>query len=96
MVSCITVIIVELLYVMKGSISTDIDECTNGMNKCEQQCHNTVGSYQCSCDSGYRLKKDGLTCEGKTNNTWNNCMVYIHVIHFTLCEIIDRFVIATF
>ena len=28
-------------------------------------CTNTDGSYKCYCNSGFRLKRDGLTCEGK-------------------------------
>ncbi|CAL1526080.1 unnamed protein product, partial [Lymnaea stagnalis] len=39
----------------------DIDECVT--NPCSQQCNNTIGSYQCSCYSGYRLSNfDGKTC----------------------------------
>lgn len=39
----------------------DINEC-DGSNECEQTCHNTVGSYTCSCDAGYTSK--GNDCEG--------------------------------
>ena len=43
---------------------TDIDECTEDSHRCEQICHNSVGSYACSCNSGYRLNQDGVTCDG--------------------------------
>ena len=33
----------------------DIDECTTGTHLCEQTCTNTVGSYDCSCDTNYYL-----------------------------------------
>jgi hypothetical protein len=42
----------------------DIDECSNGVDLCEQLCQNTNGSYTCACDPGFRLKSDRLQCEG--------------------------------
>ena len=45
---------------------TDIDECNEGIDNCAQNCTNTIGSYACSCYSGYVLNSDGLTCSGKT------------------------------
>lgn len=46
---------------------TDVDECLkadpkNGSGPCSQLCVNTVGSYYCSCYSGYRLQPDHQTC----------------------------------
>ncbi|KAI6647609.1 Fibrillin-2-like [Oopsacas minuta] len=43
----------------------DINECTaSGTNtKCEVNCINSIGSYQCTCDSGYRLELNGWSCE---------------------------------
>ncbi|XP_078573545.1 SCO-spondin-like isoform X3 [Branchiostoma floridae x Branchiostoma japonicum] len=40
----------------------DIDECATGVHNCHQHatCTNTVGSYRCTCDSGYT--GDGRTC----------------------------------
>ena len=32
---------------------TDIDECASDNGGCDQNCHNNVGSYTCSCDTGY-------------------------------------------
>ena len=43
---------------------TDIDEC-GVSDHCSQQCINTVGSYNCSCKSGYRLNDNQKTCDGK-------------------------------
>ena len=42
----------------------DIDECAEGTDRCSQNCHNTIGSYTCSCNTGYRLNADGVTCDG--------------------------------
>ena len=43
----------------------DIDECSVNNGGCNQTCNNSIGSYKCSCGSGYTLKKDGLGCDGK-------------------------------
>ena len=32
---------------------------------CSQNCINTIGSYHCSCNSGYLLDEDLKTCNGK-------------------------------
>ena len=42
----------------------DIDECTEGTDRCDQNCHNNVGSYTCTCNSGYRLNANGYGCDG--------------------------------
>ena len=43
---------------------TDVDECTVNNGNCDQDCHNTYGSYYCTCGSGWRLDPDGHTCNG--------------------------------
>lgn len=42
----------------------DKNECQTGHN-CQQICHNTIGSYTCSCNQAYDLNSDGRTCTGK-------------------------------
>ena len=44
----------------------DIDECSTHKNDCGYKggCKNTVGSFTCSCLSGYYLDVDGKTCKG--------------------------------
>ena len=32
------------------------------MSQCSQSCTNTVGSFMCTCNSGYSLSNDGITC----------------------------------
>lgn len=44
----------------------DIDECSEDSDGCEQNCANTVGSYTCSCNTGYNLASDGRSCTGGT------------------------------
>ena len=42
----------------------DVNECTSGnLFKCRELCVNTLGSYKCDCNDGYRLKSDGISCE---------------------------------
>ena len=42
----------------------DIDECMEDTDACHQLCTNTVGSYTCSCRTGYQLASDDLNCDG--------------------------------
>lgn len=46
------------------SFAADIDECKVQHGGCNQICLNKLGSYRCSCYSGYALK-DSRTCEGE-------------------------------
>ncbi len=48
---------------------TDIDECGESISGCAQLCHNTVGSYSCSCDIGYTLGSNNHSCEGTLANS---------------------------
>ena len=33
----------------------DINECDTGVHNCDHFCHNNVGSYTCSCETGFDL-----------------------------------------
>ena len=41
---------------------TDINECS--LNRCDQICINTMGSFVCECDTGFQLNDDLMTCSG--------------------------------
>ena len=43
----------------------DVNECITNNGGCEQLCHNTIGSYYCSCNSSYTLNTDNHMCDGK-------------------------------
>ena len=43
---------------------SDVNECLANNGGCHHNCHNSDGSYSCSCNSGYWLDSDGHTCEG--------------------------------
>ena len=44
-----------------------MDECEEDIHVCSQNCHNSVGSYVCTCDAGYIISSDGITCIGELN-----------------------------
>ena len=44
----------------------DIDECSLNPLLCAFRCHNTEGSYVCTCPVGYALREDGAMCRGRT------------------------------
>ena len=45
-------------------LNADIDECSEGIDNCNQTCTNTEGSFTCGCDDGYLLYSDETTCNG--------------------------------
>ena len=47
----------------------DLDECSLNIDKCAHGCVNTIGSYACYCDAGYKLGSNGLQCDGKNTCT---------------------------
>lgn len=47
---------------------TDINECLSNRGGCEQNCTNSMGSFQCSCNQGYSLSGDGFSCTGGFHN----------------------------
>ena len=53
---------------MHDDIDEDVIECTTGVDGCEQECHNSNGSYTCSCRLGYRLHSDGQQCIGELDD----------------------------
>lgn len=42
----------------------DVNECATNNGNCTTVCTNTIGSYMCSCVTGYVLDVDGSTCDG--------------------------------
>ena len=63
-------------------IFLDIDECDLNTDGCEQGCVNTNGSFMCNCTDGYVLNGDGLSCDGKSNDTLIVLCVTAQLISF--------------
>lgn len=42
----------------------DVDECNTGQSLCSDGCMNTIGSYYCTCPSGYELDAPQTQCQG--------------------------------
>ena len=55
----------EISIYFCASFPIDINECSLNSDGCDQLCTNTLGSFQCSCNSGYSLNVDGITCSGR-------------------------------
>ena len=49
------------------NIIIDIDECQENTHLCNQTCNNTVGSYTCQCQEGFRLDNNAVDCNGMLN-----------------------------
>lgn len=52
---------------------SDIDECLVNNGGCDHFCRNTVGSFECSCQKGYKLLTDERTCQGKLVSLYTTC-----------------------
>lgn len=46
-------------------LSLDVDECLDINVDCGQLCINSIGTYDCACEEGYRMGSDGRTCLGQ-------------------------------
>ena len=43
----------------------ETNECATNNGGCEQMCNNTIGSFHCSCRTGYLLDGNGFNCSGE-------------------------------
>ena len=55
-------------FIYKIIIFVDINECSSNIDGCDHNCHNTMGSYYCTCNTGYRLDSNMRSCHGNLIN----------------------------
>jgi hypothetical protein len=67
---CSTVSFLQAAKLYYHFSTTDIDECTEGIDNCHQQamCQNTDGSFICYCNNGWT--GNGTHCTGKEGINW--------------------------
>ena len=54
----------------------DIDECGTTSHGCSHDCLNApIGSYTCTCPSGYEIDADDRNCKGKGDSTTGTCTI---------------------
>ncbi|CAL1534929.1 unnamed protein product, partial [Lymnaea stagnalis] len=53
-------------------ICENIDECASVVSACQQTCTDSIGSFRCSCGTGYRLASDGRSCDDIDECSANN------------------------
>ena len=54
----------NVVLLLMSTLPSDINECETDNGGCSDNCHNTPGSYYCSCNTGYHLT-DGHLCKGQ-------------------------------
>ena len=58
----ISTVIADVCYNDITILLTDINECLVNNGGCGHNCRNTIGSYNCYCNTGYRLHSDKHKC----------------------------------
>ena len=53
------------------------------LGNCSQLCTNSIGSYTCSCTTGYTLSTDERSCIGKSEMKCNQVHKRVHFIFET-------------
>ena len=49
---------------LNTQLLADIDPCSLNIDVCAQICISTIGSYYCTCTTGYSLASDGRSYDG--------------------------------
>ena len=73
------------------SWTANVNECNEGTDSCHDDatCHNTQGSYTCSCNTGYT--GNGFSCIGKCNY-WVYIVItlsYPHLLKHSIIKLIS-------
>ena len=68
---------------MQFILHADINECDTNNGGCAQTCTNTPGSRQCSCNAGFVLASNGVSCTGWFTH-YIHAYNYFYQLHFFL------------
>ena len=78
------IILVIFLAIMKANVLIlfllDIKECESHNGQCDHNCINTIGSFYCTCDSGYKLNGDKLSCDGQFKYNPKKCTIHLKIL----------------
>ena len=66
------------------------------VHSCSHLCHNTPGSYTCSCKDGYQLQADKLHCIGKNTFHGVSLVWFITGVKFWPSQLENRFRLRNF
>jgi len=66
---------VSYLWLTCINLFSDVDECSRVPQPCAHVCHNTEGSFFCSCQVGYRINQlDYKQCNGRLSWNRHTCL----------------------
>ena len=58
-------VLINIAVTILSLLHVDLDECAEGSDNCDHNCTNTQGSFECTCNVGYKLESDGSSCSGR-------------------------------
>ena len=58
-------------------------------DRCQHDCHNSLGSYTCSCNIGFQIDLDGRACNGELN-TDNKPIITMFIIDYSILSDINE------
>ena len=64
-----------------------MNECADNINRCQQKCVNTNGSYKCECNDGYKLRDDRKTCSELTRKLYFKFFNELYFVFTLLCNV---------
>ena len=71
MITILVLVRIYLTLYYYHNKKTDINECGTGNGGCEQNCQNNIGTYSCSCLTGYSIDTNGHNCTGLINSSFS-------------------------
>jgi len=82
---------VKLLLLLYDFVYTVVDnnECLNSPRPCAEVCTNTVGSYECSCDSNSEIVTEDGDCIGNEHSWCLYSDTFLSQIMMSVLLILD-------